>query len=348
VTLTDTPARYGFDADLIALNQYGDQSAAALGKAFVDDDSVAAATGFTSGTFLVDGLAVPGIAATMVKRDLSPTMLRGNPVRTDREIVVGRDTLESLSARVGDVVPVQLALSAGADGAAKVVRLRIVGVATFPAVHQAGTDMVRLGIGALVTRGAYLAMRGDAANDPEFTMVKLVAGADPSAVIARNPEGFSDVARTKTNWFTDAKPAELRQLDAAMPYLRGGLAVGYAILFAVVAHALWTRVRTNRRDVAVLRALGSTRGQLDAVTAWQAAPYALATIVLGLPLGIAIGRWAFTLFARSLAVVDQATTSAATLGTLAGATLLAVVVAGLISVVVARRTLAAVLLRGDE
>jgi hypothetical protein len=353
VTLIDTPARYGFDADLLALNQYGDQSLPALGEAFADDATVAAATGFTSGTFLVDGLAVPGIAATAVKRELSPTILRGQPVRTDREIVVGQDTLESLGAHVGDVVPVQIAFTAGSgdgsgNGTVKEMRLRIVGVAIFPSVHQAGTDMVRLGIGALVTRGAYLAMGGDAANDPEFTTVKLVGGADPAAVIARNAEGFSDVARTKTSWFTDAKPAELRQLDAAMPYLRGGLAVGYLILFAVVAHALWTRVRGNRRELAVLRALGSTRSQLDAVTAWQAAPFALAAIVIGLPLGIALGRWAFGLFARSLAVVDRATISAATLGTLVGATLLALTVAAFISVVVGRRTLAAVLLRGDE
>ena len=47
VTLSETPSRYGFDADLIALNAYGDQSAHALERAFGETEDVVAATGFT-------------------------------------------------------------------------------------------------------------------------------------------------------------------------------------------------------------------------------------------------------------------------------------------------------------
>ena len=130
-------------------------------------------------------------------------------------------------------------------------------------------------------------------NEPEFTTVRLADGTDPSTVIARVPNGFQDAAQTTTTWFTDAKPAEIRQLDAAMPYLRGSLVVGYAALLAVAAHALWTRARANRHDLAVLRAVGCTGRQLDAVTAWQALPAAVAALVIGIPLGIALGRWTF-------------------------------------------------------
>ena len=83
--------------------------------------------------------------------------------------------------------------------------------------------MPRLGVGALVTRDAFLRMRGDPENQPEFTTVRLVAGADPAAVIAANPDGFPDASQTATTWFTDTKPAELRQLDAARTYLVGAL-----------------------------------------------------------------------------------------------------------------------------
>ena len=164
VTLTETPARYGFDADLLAINQYGDQPTAALAKAFVGDRDVAAATGFTSGTYLVAGRAVPGVAATKVKGELTPTILRGSPVRTAQDIVLGQDTLRSLGASIGDVVPVQLASAAGTGRGGKApahaIRLRITGVATFPAVNQVGSDMPRLGIGALVDRQAFLRLNG--------------------------------------------------------------------------------------------------------------------------------------------------------------------------------------------
>ncbi len=225
------------------------------------------------------------------------------------------------------------------------MRLRIVGIATFPAVNQIGTDMPRLGIGALVTRDAFLRMGGDAANDPEFTIVRLVEGTDPATVIAENPEGFQDVGQTATAWFTDAKPAELRQLDAATPYLRGALVVGFMILLAVVVHALWTRARANRHDLAVLRVIGCTRSQLDAVTAWQVTPFALGAVLLGIPFGIALGRLLFRVFAQSLAVVDDASTSLATVAALVVAVLLAAAVADLAAVAAARRTRTAAVLR---
>jgi predicted lysophospholipase L1 biosynthesis ABC-type transport system permease subunit len=163
--------------------------------------------------------------------------------------------------------------------------------------------------------------------------------------MAANPDGFRDANQSTTTWFTDAKPAELRQLDAAMPYLRGAPVVGYAILLAVIVQALWSRARANRHHLAVLRAVGSTRGQLDAVTAWQVAPFALAAAVLGLPLGIVVGRRAYSLFARSLAVVDNASTSPVIVAALVAALLLAVAIAGAVAVAVARRSHTISLLR---
>jgi hypothetical protein len=347
VTLTDTPTRYGLDADLVAVNPYGDQAAVALDAAFADRDDVDAATGFTTASFVVDGRAVPGLAATTVKGDLGPTLLRGRPALAGDEIVLGSDTLESIGADVGDAVLVQMQASAFEqdDPTGDAIELRVVGVATFPAVNQIGTDMPRLGTGALVTRGAFLRMGGNPHNDPEFAAVRMVDGADPAAVIADNPDGFQDAAQSTTSWFTDAKPAELRQLDVAMPYLRAGLVIGFLILLGVVVHALWTRILASRHDLAVLRAVGSTGSQVDAVTAWQAVPFALGALLLGVPIGIALGRRAFALFAQSLAVVDDASVPASTLVVLVTAVLLAAAVAGLTGIAVARRSGTAAALR---
>jgi ABC-type lipoprotein release transport system permease subunit len=166
----------------------------------------------------------------------------------------------------------------------------------------------------------------------------------PAAVIAANPDGFHDEAQSATSWFTDTKPAELRQLDVAMPYLVGALAVAFLIVLAVLVHALWTLVRAHRREVAVLRAMGCTTRQLDEVTSWQATPYMLAAIA-GLPIGIAIGRIAFTRFAESLAVVESASTPFRFLLVLIGAVIGAALVAIAVSVAVARPYRAAAVLR---
>ena len=347
IALTDTPARYGFDADLLALNAYGDQSPAALHQAFGASGDVVAATGFTSGSFLVKGRAVPGLAATRVKGELTPTMLRGRGPRSDDEIVVGQDTIDSIGAELGDRVPVQIltASGTGVQPTAAPVRLRVVGIATFPPVNQVGTDMPRLGTGALVSRSAFLRMHGNATNEPEFTVVRLVGGVDPAAVIARNADGFHDATQSTTTWFTGTKPAELRQLDAAMPYLSGALVVGFLILLAVIAHALWARSRTNRHDLAVLRVIGCTRRQLDTVTAWQVTPLALGAVLIGIPIGVALGRLAFRQFAQSLAVADDASTSAAVWAMLVVAVLLAAGIADIVSVMAARRSRTAAVLR---
>jgi ABC-type lipoprotein release transport system permease subunit len=347
IALIDSPSRYGLDADLVAVNAYGDQSPAALADAFGNRDDVEAATGFTSGSYLLDGRAFPGLAASSVKGRLAPTLLEGRAPRADDEIALGADTIETIGADVGDVVGVQV-LTAGATGgdpAAAPVDLRIVGVATFPAVHQVGTDMPRLGTGALVTRDAYLRMDGDAANQPEFTTVRMVDGADPTAVIAANPDGFRDAVQSNTAWFIDAKPAEVIQLDAAMSYLRGALVVGFGILLAVSVHALWAIVRANRHDLAVLRVLGCSRHQLDGITAWQVFPVAVGALVLGIPIGIGLGRAAFAWFASSLAVVDDVSIPLGALALLVLAVVAAALVAALVAMAATRRNRTAVILR---
>jgi ABC-type lipoprotein release transport system permease subunit len=87
-------------------------------------------------------------------------------------------------------------------------------------------------------------------------------------------------------------------------------------------------VRRRRRDLAVLKTLGFTQRQLAATVAWQASVAAVIGIVAGVPLGIALGRWLWTLFARQIYAVPQPTVPAeavilVTLGTLALANLVA-------------------------
>ena len=352
VVLIGTPARYGFDADLLALNQYGDQSPGDLTAAFARDRDVVAATGYTAANLLARRPRVPGLAATPVKGDLAPTILRGDAPRAAGEIVLGQQTFQmsgrtsERSCRSGSRQPTSPARAAR-DAADDAVEMRVVGVATFPPVNQAGTTWRGSVSGRSSRATASSELNGVPTNQPEFTVVRLADGVDPATVIARNPAGFTDPTRTSTAWFTDTEPAELRQLEAAMPYLRGA---GRVRIPGAVRSGRARLVDEGARDAARAgRAprVGLTRRQLDAVTTWQVAPFAVATVLVGLPIGILVGQRAFTVFADSLAVVDTATVPAATYGALVLTVVVGFVVATLVSVAVSRRLRVATLLRED-
>jgi ABC-type antimicrobial peptide transport system permease subunit len=72
---------------------------------------------------------------------------------------------------------------------------------------------------------------------------------------------------------------------------------------AAVAHLLVTSVRRRRRDLAILKTLGFVRRQVSATVAWQATTVVVIALAVGLPLGIAAGRWTWTFFADQLGVV---------------------------------------------
>ena len=78
--------------------------------------------------------------------------------------------------------------------------------------------------------------------------------------------------------------------------LAGGLAAGAV---AGLGLTLVASVRRRRRDFALLKTLGFTRRQLAGAVAWQSTVIAAAGLVIGVPLGIAAGRWLWLAFARA-------------------------------------------------
>jgi ABC-type lipoprotein release transport system permease subunit len=82
--------------------------------------------------------------------------------------------------------------------------------------------------------------------------------------------------------------------------LLGLLAVG------TLSHALLAGVRRRYRDLALLKTLGLLRGQLLRVVFWEASTLAGSALLVGLPLGVIAGRWAWVIFAGSAGVAGQA------------------------------------------
>ena len=124
---------------------------------------------------------------------------------------------------------------------------------------------------------------------------------------------------------------DLREIDN-VPALLGAL---MALMAAgVLAHLLSSGIGQHRRDLALLRTLGFTRGQLVRTVAWQSTTYAVITLVVSLPLGITLGRAIWRSYAESIGVVPEPVTPWAAL---AGIALAALVIANLIATVPARR-----------
>jgi predicted lysophospholipase L1 biosynthesis ABC-type transport system permease subunit len=64
-------------------------------------------------------------------------------------------------------------------------------------------------------------------------------------------------------------------------------------------------VQRRRRDLAVLKTLGFVRGQVAATVAWQTTTIAAVAVIVGAPVGAAVGRWAWTVFAGQQGLVAE-------------------------------------------
>jgi ABC-type antimicrobial peptide transport system permease subunit len=143
------------------------------------------------------------------------------------------------------------------------------------------------------------------------------------------------------------RPAEIvnyRSMGAMPAILAGGLAAGAVVGLGLT---LIASVRRGRRDLALLKTLGFTRGQLAAVVAWQSTVIAVVGLVIGVPVGIAAGRWLWLAFAHELSAVPDPVIPA---GSIALAVVAALVLANLVAALPGRaaaRTPAAIVLRAE-
>jgi len=253
-----------------------------------------------------DFVAVNDVRATPLAIDDRPVMVRsyasyGDPLMMvvsegrpagPGEVILGGQTMRDLGVSIGDVVTLQ--------GNLGETELEVVGQGVFSGV----IDVPLLDEGAGVVAQT-LAGITDTGTDDSFGtwLARLGPGtelADLAPTIAAadhktDEEGVRELTPVTPDEF--ARLAEVRALPWLLAALLGVIAI------ATMTSMLIVTVRRQRRDLAVLRAVGIAGGGIGRIVSVQALVVSAMGLVVGVPLGIVIGRVAWVSVARGLGVV---------------------------------------------
>jgi hypothetical protein len=227
------------------------------------------------------------------------------------QIELGTVTLRELGKKIGDTVTV------GTGPAERT--MTIVGTVALPSFGVALTDHISLGRGAMLSEQALLAAEGAATGQtqkaelpsldlPSAVAINLVAGTSAGqraqlvrTITAANPDRTPGGSYELTLDRAGAAEVDNASQMAGQPL---ALALGLAAAAVLsVALTVLASVRRRRRELALLKTLGMTRGQVRSVVAWQTSIVLIVAVLIGVPLGVAAGRWAWTAFASSIGVV---------------------------------------------
>ena len=295
----------------------------------------------------IDGQTVP-VMGQRPGATVQPPILTGHTLQGPDQTVLGAVTLAQLHKRLGDTVEVT-------SGAGSARPLTIVGTATMPTIGNGSGPHLEMGIGALIPAALIPAP----AKNP-FNVPAAVAG-PPVIFIDLKPGSGAAGSRSLqkmtgplTNQFNFGvfispvlRPAEIvnyRSMGTTPAILGAALGAGAA---AALALTLVASVRRRRRDLALLKTIGLSRRQLGAVVAWQSSVAVAIGTVVGVPLGIVVGRSLWQLFANGINAVPTPSVPALSIALIAGGALVLANVIAFFPGRIAARTPTALLLRAE-
>jgi hypothetical protein len=289
--LLGDPHAYGVTWDVSVGNFADPQAAEQAAKKLAVNPGVAAYVGVVTGLEdpLIDGRSVQVISLAPGKGELLPAVVEGRAPTQADEIALGSVTMRTLGKGIGETV---VATTTGASRRLRVVGRLIVSTGDSNAA-------VTPGKGAITHVGLWrhLSPPGTPIGPGGF-LVRLDPASDRRRAIMQLQHDFPNTV------LFPLKQPDLINLER-VGYLPGLLASLVALLaLGTTAHALITSVRRRRRDLAILKTLGFARGQVSQTVAWQATTFALAAGLIGVPLGVAGGRWAWRLVAEQLGVAS--------------------------------------------
>ncbi len=293
----------------------------------------------------IDGQVVP-VIGERPDAAVQPPVLSGHGLTAPGQVVLGAITLAQLHKHLGDSVTVS-------SGLGPATHLQIVGTDTMPTIGGPGPHL-EMGTGALLSYDLIPAAARNPFNDPMPGPEEVVVNFQPGANRGAAVRSLQQIANQLTNNFNFGvfvgsvlRPAEIvnyRSMGTTPAILGAALAAGAVVALALT---LVASVRRRRRDLALLKTLGSTRRQLASVVAWQSSVAVFIGTVVGVPVGIVLGRVLWTLFAGEIHAVPTPSVPALAIALIALGALVAANVVAAVPGQIAARTPTALLLRAE-
>ncbi|HEV3354890.1 MAG TPA: FtsX-like permease family protein [Acidimicrobiales bacterium] len=292
--LLGTPRLYGvaWDARITTTGAGGvaDVAAAVQRDADVRDLAI----GYVGVGLEIRSARVDAIVLQPLAGSFQPRVLEGRLPLGPDEILLGSRTLSQVHARIGDRVPVSI-LGIPGD-----VALQVVGRGIMPST----SDAAGLGTGASLSMEAARRLISPAATPPNLDNLVVRFGPGVDAAVAR--ARLADIVSAFGPTFVVVAPDRPNDVVnfgrvQGLPLALAGLMA--ALATATLAHLLVTSIRRRGRELAIVKTLGFVPRQVRTAVAWQATTLAIAAMAIGVPLGIAAGRWAWIVFARNIGIV---------------------------------------------
>ena len=341
--LTATPRLYGAPFQLNISNPSGGLSPALLASLEHNKAVSGIMKGFAA-QVSVNKVAVGAAAVTPIKGRVLLSTVSGHVPDGDGQIGLGATTMRQAGAHLGSVVRVTVS---SPSGGRRTVPFRVVSQISFPVLSG-----LSLGTGSAFTIAGYenaacppgprqsACLRAlSSERVPGGLLVSFVSGPPGQAAISHYLDTYQSVAALVI------APTALVNFGEAVnfPLIFGAMLAVFGA--ATLVHLLVVSVSRRRREFGLLKALGFVNGQVAATVAWQATTVAIVGIVIGVPLGILIGRATWSAFASNLGFVPVSIVQGWLLAALIAGILVAANLLAALPALAARRFQAGQLLR---
>jgi hypothetical protein len=278
--LESSPVRSAIPFDVLV----ADVTAEDLQGDVLDDPLVGDVTVIETAPLSFDGQTVDGHALQDLRGSLDIGMQEGRLPQTPDEIALGLRMARDLGVHRGDTVTVRRS-----DGDER--ELAVVGVAVIPAFNTE-----ELGLNAIMTT------EGLEANASAAPFTEAAVSTAPG----KGVDELSAFLQSRFEADVSTPPVTVKNLEELGGLPGGVAAIVGSIAVLALANALVVAVRRRGRDLAVMRAMGFTRRQTAVAVVVMALAIVAIGVVIGVPVGMAIGATLWRATASGAFVLSDA------------------------------------------
>jgi ABC-type lipoprotein release transport system permease subunit len=314
--LVATPRLYGSNWQ-VDLQNVPSKGLATMLSSLKDNANVTRVTYGGQGKLVnINGVPVPSVYVRVAKGPMIFSLVDGRHPRGGREIDVGTTSLAVAHAHVGSKARVSVI---NLSGKTRSQQFTVVGEVAIPP----SLDLGGPGDGDVILLSSLESLACESTNtsnpcirainqklvtlDSWNIQIGVVSGVAGRRVVSQLDRKYAK------NVVVDTLPTNLVNFGEAVdfPLLLGGTIALFGA--AMLSHLLFVSVARRRRQFALLKVLGMFQRQVASTMGWQSMTVSVVGVVLGIPLGVAVGRVVWHIFATELGVVPA---DVVTLGTL--------------------------------